>query len=259
MTDLTPEQSAAMAMRDAIRRNDEATIDDIFGEGFDQNFKNPDGVNFLHHIATQTHAGANDILKTFLSKGVDVDARNDRGCTPLNLAIEGGKADMVHTMLDAGANVNAPGEADWSPLHFAIVSHNANAPQFIHDLVTRGASIRDFEKTENTDPLLLAIQTNNLTTTKALLDNGYEEALGLEAVKEGLRFSISNKNKSVTPFLQSWVNAREAQIAVEDVLAKSQASLNPIQTPTTATLKFQPPTPTTHLGPQEPLPKNPAV
>lgn len=74
----------------------------------------------LHCAALHGQAVA---IKWLLQKGLDVDARDNGGCTALHAAAsQGDKLEAVNALLDAGAEVAARSQgpaAGWTPLHVA--------------------------------------------------------------------------------------------------------------------------------------------
>ena len=63
--------------------------------------------------------GEPDALKTLLSAGVDVNARGDRGCTPLFNAVIGENAEIVELLLRAGADPSIRSADGQSVLQYA--------------------------------------------------------------------------------------------------------------------------------------------
>jgi ankyrin repeat protein len=65
-----------------------------------------------------------DIVKYLLSKDVDVNAKNFRGTTALQVAASQGNVKLSKTLIKKGANVNTPNTNGYAPIHFAIKSGN---------------------------------------------------------------------------------------------------------------------------------------
>ena len=64
--------------------------------------------NLLHHYAEN---GDNpDVVRRLVISGVDVNAVNKEGRTPLMVAVENAGAELVRAMIESGANVNAVGK-----------------------------------------------------------------------------------------------------------------------------------------------------
>ncbi len=60
--------------------------------------------------------------------GVDINARNNAGETPLMLAVLRGQIKMVHALVSAKAAVNHPG---WTALHYAASATYEQVPDII--------------------------------------------------------------------------------------------------------------------------------
>lgn len=58
------------------------------------------------YLFDATRAGDVEVIKPLLARGVQVDARDERGSTALILAAYYGKTDAVRTLLEAGASPN---------------------------------------------------------------------------------------------------------------------------------------------------------
>ncbi len=64
--------------------------------------------------------GTAEIASLLIKKGANVNATNEKGWWPLDLAVKRGQAEIVALLLKAGANVNMKdNESQRAPLHFA--------------------------------------------------------------------------------------------------------------------------------------------
>ncbi|PHZ10810.1 ankyrin, partial [Rhizopus microsporus ATCC 52813] len=87
----------------------------------------------------------------FISKHVPIDAHNQRGLSPLALAISFGHSDVAIALIDGGANVNGR-------TRFATVLHYAitwNRLDVVKKLVEHGCQVNVVNDIEET-PLYLA-------------------------------------------------------------------------------------------------------
>lgn len=64
------------------------------------------GQDLSRYLFDAARAGEVDVLKSLLARGVQVDARDERGSTALILAAYYGKSEAVQTLLAAGASPN---------------------------------------------------------------------------------------------------------------------------------------------------------
>ncbi len=72
------------------------------------------------YVFDAIRAGDTDLLRDLLARGVDVEARDERGSTPLVLAAYYGKRDVLDALLEAGADPNAADGRGNTPLMGAL-------------------------------------------------------------------------------------------------------------------------------------------
>lgn len=74
-----------------------------------------------------------------IEDGVDINARTEKGSTPLLIACRRRKSlECVRLLIAAGADVNLPDKRGWTPLHFACYADNTQA---VNLLLQAGANI----------------------------------------------------------------------------------------------------------------------
>lgn len=126
-----------------------------------------------------------DVIELLLDKGVDVNARNREGETALHIAAEYGNVEAVETFIQNGADVNAvttvsslPSllrrnqQQPETPLYQAIAGEHQDVVQL---LIAYGAKKdSDSEKLlqNEMNPLLRAVEKDNLEEAKSLLSKG---------------------------------------------------------------------------------------
>jgi ankyrin repeat protein len=149
-------------------------------------------------------------VKALISRGADVDAREDDGWTPLMLAAQNGHVDVVRELIDNGANVNHTGDEGVTALRQAaqgghveivelLLSHRAdpnkmtensgtalgatvigttrpdrnkaNMIRIMNALIRAGANIDHTDKDGDT-PLSLACMTGGIEAARILLAAG---------------------------------------------------------------------------------------
>lgn len=84
------------ALESADCRN--GTVHEMVLTGADLHIRNISSGNTLLHLAINA-----EVAKLFLDEGAEIDAKNDAGETPLDVARQAGKRDVVNVLLDQGA------------------------------------------------------------------------------------------------------------------------------------------------------------
>ncbi len=118
------------------------------------------------HLAVENKNKA--IVRLLLYSYANVNAVDDYGQTPLHAAAMNGNKPIVLLLLDANADVNASDNDGNTPLHVALWKDH----EVIVDLlIKRGAKVDTANKFGET-PLHLAAESNHKGVIKLLLDNG---------------------------------------------------------------------------------------
>ena len=112
-----------------------------------------------------------DTVQALLDTGADVNARDERGSTPLMRAAGGSDdPEVVRLLLDAGANLTARDEHGLTPLMFAAARNQNSA--VVLALLDAGANL-EASAEGGIKPLMAAARWNeNPEVLQALLDAG---------------------------------------------------------------------------------------
>ena len=111
-------------------------------------------------------------VKKYLSKGVNVNAKNEYLTTPLHYAARFQDAAMVQLLLDAGAVVNVKNEFGITPLYFAVENQGQDAAIRVKLLLDAGAEVN--VKAGGQTPLYPAARYQDTAVVQLLLDAGAE-------------------------------------------------------------------------------------
>jgi putative CocE/NonD family hydrolase len=98
-------------------------------------------------------------VKSAISKGADINIKDDSGTTALHIAARKGYREIVELLLASGADVNSRGPYNTTPAELAWHKYE----DVFKLLVAKGADI---------SPLHLAVDTGKLSTVKGLIQEG---------------------------------------------------------------------------------------
>ncbi|KAJ4131383.1 hypothetical protein NW754_007759 [Fusarium falciforme] len=134
-------------------------------KGVDVNARDKEGWTPLLRASEKGHEAVGRLL---IDKRADVNARDKEGWTPLLLASLNGHEAVARLLIDKGADVDASGEEGWTPLLRASEKgHEAMARLFID----KGADVNGSNKYGWT-PLLRASEKGHEAVVRLLIDKG---------------------------------------------------------------------------------------
>ena len=127
--------------------------------------KGQDGYTALHHSCIYGHV---DIVRTLVNHKANVNARTDRGDSPLTLAAMNKHDNVVHALLsDSQCLVDAKGQDGYTALHHSCIYGHVDV---VRTLVKHKANVN--ARTDRGDtPLTLAARNDNDNVVHALLSD----------------------------------------------------------------------------------------
>jgi hypothetical protein len=163
-----PEQEKLTeSLHNAIINGDIEQIKSFISKGADVNAKNRQTWTSLH---TALWYGNSETVKLLISEGADVNAQDNSGNTPLHFAAIKGDSDAVNLLIEKGANINAKTNAEQTPLMFAA---DYGHKEIVELLISKGADVN--AQARNDNALSLARRKNSNEIVDLLLKHGAKE------------------------------------------------------------------------------------
>ncbi len=146
-------------------------------------------------------SGENEVVKTLLQKGVDVNKAPEsgefKGKPPILISAELNKPDILAMLIEQGANVEQKGPDGKTPFITAFEKGNRAAMEV---LAAKGANVNAKGQFENT-PLIIATQKKDLEMVEFLLENRADPNAEGAFFKTALDFAVKNGDLKTTEAL----------------------------------------------------------
>ena len=168
-------------------------------EGLDPNAKDRDGQTPLAAAAV---SGSPDLIDLLLDYGADLERKAKRGMTPLLAALDADQEAAALVLLDRGAN---PGSVDKNGENALMWASYNGLHQVIDRVLGDGAKV-DWQNHEGRTALMSAARKGNLATVKKLLEAGADPTLADKGGATAYSLAKSKKNKKVMKLLEPYKN-----------------------------------------------------
>lgn len=110
-------------------------VEILLSRGADVNLKNDGGRTALHYAASK---GWLKIAEILLSHGAKIDLKDKVGCSPLHRAASTGNSELCELLIEEGAEVDATDKAGQTPLMNAVICENKEVALL---LIRHGANV----------------------------------------------------------------------------------------------------------------------
>lgn len=190
------------------------------------------GQNLFDDFFIAARNGNDVALRAWLDKGVDADARDERGETPLMAAVRTGdhplvvsallaagakswlrnpyaetalmlaafhgRAHSVAVLLERGTDIGETNRMGWTPLLYAAFAGHAG---IVEQLLKHGAPV-DFAAANGMTALMLAARNGHAATVELLLARGAERTLKSQSGASARQMALEAGNTHIAERLQ---------------------------------------------------------
>lgn len=154
-------------------------------------------------------SGNRSAVMLFISSGVDIDTKDERGWTPLMISTFSGKEEVAALLIRSGASVHAKDSAGYGPLHWAAFNGFSSV---ISMLIEKHADV-NLQSNHGLTPLLQTVTRGHLQATKLLIAGGAQVNLASNDGWTPLHKAAANGRTEIVALLLAKKANRDAQLA----------------------------------------------
>jgi len=155
-------------LHSSIRSDNLQLVDWLINHGLDVNARDKGGCTPLHFVASPSGTDRTDIAESLLSHGADINAKDGEGETVLHEAATYHNQLLMKSLLSHGADINTRNIWDITPLHRYVSN---NDPEFVEFLVKHGADVNAKDNDGRT-ALSIAMEYGHSEIVKLLKEHG---------------------------------------------------------------------------------------
>jgi uncharacterized protein len=142
----------------------------IENDGMDVNAGDLDGSSPLHYASSMGHS---ETVQALIDHNATIDNINESQETPLWMASANGHTEIVNKLLEHGAEINRTGRGGMTALTNATDSYMEDGfPDTVQAMIDAGAVVDNVSEFNGRTALLNASEHGNHLVVKKLLDNG---------------------------------------------------------------------------------------
>jgi len=132
------EQKSAKSLHQAAAARDVDVVKELISKGADVNSKDEFGQTPLHLAARYGHRS---VAEGLIASGANIQAEDQYGSTPLHYAAEHDQTDVAELLIDKGANVNVKNNRGWTALHYTAEYGRGTNTSMAELLIAKGADV----------------------------------------------------------------------------------------------------------------------
>lgn len=155
----------------AIRAGDIDSVKKLIDEGASVNAADNRGWTPLHEAVKDDENY--EIVEELIRGGAYLEHKTVVGETPLFFAARYGSLNILDLLIREGAVVNCHNVKSYTPLHMAACCKRTSCEAVLLKLIAAGAKV-DALDVENRSALHFAVEENNITATRVLLEAGLD-------------------------------------------------------------------------------------
>ena len=174
-----------------------AFIQHVLDYGKSLDYKDENGVTLLHGAAISDHP---ETVRFFIKKGLDVNAKDNDGWTPLMAAArETSSVEMLKALIDAGADTAVSDDDGWTLLHLAAaLNPNADITKFF---LEQGFDPERRDNAGRTPLMEAALYQSNVGVIDLLVKAGADITAKTERGETLLHLAAMNGESDVVRYL----------------------------------------------------------
>lgn len=174
-------------------------ISHVLDFGYELNYKDDSDNTLLHLAAISSYP---QTVKFFISKGIDIEAKNNNDETPLfNAATFSDNIDVLQTLIDAGADKNVTSR-NGENLLISAAGYNSN-PEVIKFLLNMGFDIESCNEDGFTPLLYATLYQSNYDIIETLVEAGADIKAKTDMGDNILHMAVQNECVDMVYFLRS--------------------------------------------------------